>query len=325
MRSVLCRAVLSLAWITAACQTPRVASTVAVTAPAPAMPAEAPRTAPEVVPDARSAVLRATHCFEVEVTAVAHDPDHAEGHELTLRVVRVFKGSPGEGVGATFEVPVQTAVPGGAIEGPWSGIGARVGARAYVFVSASSTTVRGLFAEPSFLEVMPAALASHDVTLAFASEARPFDEALAEARLHAARLGPLFADYLWARHGARALVDAHVRDALFALLLEPAVAADARARMALLADNLADEPDATAEYLDAYTVTLFELLALPEASALHDEIVARRLPTLARAPRTPAEAFRTRPAAWVRARHTLARWRGRGDVTALRAWIRASD
>ena len=290
-----------------------------------------------VIPDSGSIVLRATHCVEVRVERAAPSPwrparpgYQAREVDLSLRVARALKGDLAERPGDLVEVRVSqegyaSARVMDALGGVWSDVALAPGASVLVFASSPSHGLAALVAEPACALVLPAEPFRDEVALALASEPLTLDALIARARALAPALQWVLAEHLWVRRGRGALTDAPTRAALFGLMLDPAVSPVARAKMLQMADDLAGAPDATGDYLDDLAVALFDLVALPAAAPLRDEVASTTLPNLLHLderPRAPATIFARRPDAHTRARATLRAWTGAADVTALARWLR---
>lgn len=121
--------------------------------------------------------------------------------------------------------------------------------------------------------------APHLANLAIVRDAEALDDALVIDRLRAtcAIATGIATNYAWQRAGAKALTDIRIYDALLSVVLEPSCSQVARAIMLDATYSLALAHEKPA-HIARIARTLFKLLAMPEASTLHDNIVGTWLP-----------------------------------------------
>ncbi len=286
----------------------------------------------QVLPS-RSRILRSTHIVHVVVEGVAAAPaapvGGARAVPVTLRLVEVFKGRVSRAVGATAALDLhQHEDPmgwGAAPTGVWTRHAITPGSAWVAFAESTSDDLATILNDPACTLVDPADDALADVRLArdVENQSAPAVDALARARAEAPRLHHLAAEYLWARFGPAVAHDLAALDGLLALVAAPAFAYPARE---LLLSELGTALDgAPREARARHVAALFQLLARPEASAHHDNLVGVRIPAALglQGPRVEsAQAlFADRPEARDFARHAIASYHGPSDTAALRAWL----
>jgi hypothetical protein len=247
-----------------------------------------------VLPDSPSIVLRSSHILRIAVEAAAvgaWTPDspglNRRTVDLTLRAVEVLKGDVGVAPGARFAVRVQqfawsTRRTPDALPGLWSSASTDVGTELLAFASSSLTAPEALVVEPACHTLLPAPQGLADVKLAANAESRHqgLTELLGEARRAAPSLGWIFPEYLWARYRARAADDHAALDEILGLLEYPPLSPDARYALLDRVVSAAGDEHATPAVIDRTALALAQLLATPEAAALHDGIIETHLPNV---------------------------------------------
>ncbi len=294
----------------------------------------APRgTAMLTAPDSRARILRSSHVAALRAARVEAAPG---GRELrvTFQLLRAFKGAFDVAEGATFEARLTRHPPTedytSAPAGVWSLHDVAEGTRWMAFAEApGEDRAAALVGDPRCRLVAPLDDALPDVELAWDVEHGGADGvgALALARGRAASLHPLAMEYLWHRFGAEAARDPARFERFLDLLEAPALRVQARTALLTELAGAVRPPERREALRARLAASLFRLLAMPEAAAHHDDLVAVHLPNalgLRGGPGVPpSELFRELPGAPGQARAALASYRGSRDVAALRAWLGA--
>lgn len=292
----------------------------------------------DVMPGSRSHLLRATHILVVRIEK-AKAGEWARGPsgvtrtvEVEAKLEEVYKGSVAEPVGSVIAVSLAQHGTGSsrvaAVPGAWSNHDIDAGARFVVLAVTGSEAAATILRDPACQAAIPAAEALPDVQLAAQTEDQALDVAgaVALARQVAPQLGFLFADYLWARYGGGALADEKNFDPIADLLEQPSLSALARGTLVpmLVAAVTSPEPP-PAKQVSRLAVAFFHLLSMPEAQALHDNLVGTYLPALLDVgephARRPADVFHDYPGELARARAAVQGYKGSQPAAPLLAWL----
>lgn len=286
-----------------------------------------------------STLLRATHALVVTVDDVvagdwSSSPDGGVVRtlEVTFMLSEVVKGETAQPPGATVRTTITQYTTGtgriARMPGAWSPMTVAPGARFVVLAIAGVRDAAEILRDPLCLQVLPAADALVDLHVAAAVEdrARGAADACALAAPHAPRLGALFAEFLWARHAAAAVADERSFAPFADLLGLPTLGAAARgALVARLTTDLTNPEPPPSRQRARFAAVLLRLIAMPEAAALHDNIVGTYLPTTLGLGRTDelraAEVFHDDPTTRSRAMQALGAYSGGESTAPLSAWI----
>ncbi|APR88254.1 hypothetical protein A7982_13603 [Minicystis rosea] len=289
-------------------------------------------------PRSRSSILRATRILVASVTSVQASPwsprppnNEERMVALSLKLEEVVKGPitqhPGDSIAIDVK-QVRAAVPWGPMPGVWSNQSIDPGTRVVAFGKIDSDDAAVTLGDSGCAALLPPEEALADVHLAAQAEAAHFDLAhlLSLARRAASALGAPFADYLWARHEAEALSTVSAFESLAAFLEDPALSHVTRTTLVMklsTAIDMAEPP--VPKHASRFAITLFRLLALPEAARLHDNLVGTYLPNLlglgSPHPRLVEDVFHDHPQDGAKARAALQHHRGTQSTAALLAWL----
>ncbi|APR87763.1 hypothetical protein A7982_13112 [Minicystis rosea] len=311
---------------------------------APSLPTAAPRAAPRAKakmitdPRSRSLILRATRILVATITSTKPGPwsplpPNAEERRVTisLKLDEVVKGPVTQHPGDVVDVDVRqekTDVPWGPLPGVWSNHPIDPSTRVIAFGKIDSKDAAVTFGDNGCEALLAPEEALADVHIAAKAEAGHLDLAhlLALARPAAGTLGAPFADYLWARHEAEALSSPAAFDSIASFMEEPALGHVPRTTLVMnvsTAIDMAEPP--VPKQANRFAVTLFRLVALPEAARLHDNLVSTYLPNLlglgSADARRPEDVFHDLPADRAKARTALQQYRGPQSTAALLSWI----
>jgi hypothetical protein len=283
-----------------------------------------------ILPASRSLLLRATHVVQLVLLAVRSGgwERAAEGMsrrevELRVRIEQIFKGKAAAGEERVLHVVqhrgdsmIYMPVPGA-----WSE--AKLEQGQVFVVLGSGPSLEAALASPH--QLLPAESAPEVRLAAEAEQHRwPLAQVVQKATPLAGELGIVFADWIWVRHGERALTDAASAEALFSLLELPALNGVARSTLAGAAVTRASAaPLAYAAGARRLALALFRLLAMPAGEGLNDNSVSTYLPALLHlrggsvVPK--GTLFSEEDAA--EAKRALAAYKGASSTAPLQAWL----
>lgn len=334
-----------IAWRTAvlfaaACSAPAVPAGPSAPSPADAAHLEAPRALPppppptstcRVVPEWRPGASYAQSASVVHLRVASATPgpttDQQRCVALELEVVTAYRGAakPGERVRvvvAQSMITHYTSRPAGAwwiVEqslAPGSEYVALCPAGALADVLAGSCNV------------MDHAPYQADLALVHAAETARVTglPLIAKLRAACAAANVLATGYVWEQTAAQARTELATFDALLGVVLEPACSTTTRAVLFDAVYGAGLERDAL-PHVRRLVRAMFQLLALPQAAGLHDNLIGTWLPNAlgldgGLPQRTAAEIFAGDPAGRTAATRTLAAYRGSADAGKLRAWLR---
>jgi hypothetical protein len=291
----------------------------------------------EVRPNSRSLILRATHIIVAQVVS-ANDPAWVRGPTFEERIIslqleleEVVKGRIKQRPGDIVRVEakqVRLGMSWRPMPGVWSNVPVADGTRLVAFSRMEGDDAAVALTDPAAVQLILAGEALHDVHVVsnVARRGMNLRTLLAEATPVAGALGWLFADYLWAKYEAEAIANFADFNAIMEFMERPSLNRIARATLLMsIPDSvLAPEPQLT-RHIDRLAVAMFRLLALPEAAALHENIVGTYLPNLlsAREPtsRPASVVFKDYPQEQSRALRALTAYK-QHDSAALLDWLR---
>ena len=294
------------------------------------------------IPSSRSLVLRATHILLIQIVssqASAWMTDQAASPKrtvrLTVRLEEILKGAVQQPPGSEMSIQVdQIGRPGKryyAVPGVWSDEPIDPGTRLVAFSSSPSDQAGVLLVEPSCIKVLLADKYLLDVKLAMQAETDKLTlpGLLKLAQPSAGSLDYVFAEYVVAKFDDSLLQDIDAFRLLMKFIENPTLSTVARSTLltSVYHKLIAFDP-APMPYVQALTVTMFHLVALPQASALHDNILQVYLPNLlglsgGGPPRKKAgDVFRGIPEERQKAERALQAYRGKVPADALMRWLR---
>lgn len=284
----------------------------------------------EVLPQSPSVLLRATDVVRLVMTAIHPSPWEKVSEtmsrrrvEVAVRVEEVFKGKATKGHDLVLHLSQHRSdsIIDSPVPGAWSEQQLEKGREAVV--AGAGASLLAALEEPQ--QVLPKKAAPEVRLVSRAEEERlGAPEVVKEAKANAGALDFVFAIWLWARHGERALVDPATADAVFSLLELPELGESARVTLVVEAVGRAGSAQST--YLAGtrrLTRALFKLLAVPAAKGMADNVVAVDLPALLRLHNPPPvpTSLLLDDAEREAARRRLQAYSGKADARPLAAWL----
>jgi hypothetical protein len=294
-----------------------------------------------VVPESPSLILRATHIVLVRIASADVRPwtNRADGMperaaDLVLELEEILKGDVDGHTGDRFRLEItQTGRPGSrvfALPGVWSDLPLDVGTRYVAFSVSDRHKAVDVMQGPALVRVAPAGEALLDARLALSGER----ERLSLARLlervseqDRSQLNHFFGEYVAARLADAFTGSPNEFDGVMRFVEDPKLSPICRtiiveAAHAQIAGSGVAEP-----VLARFVRAAFHLLAMPEAAAMHDQLVSDMLPqTLGLGTATPTitaeRAFSAAPAERQQAEQTLTRSTDQQAAQRLIRWLR---
>jgi hypothetical protein len=293
----------------------------------------------DVDPDSRSLILRATHIVAARVVS-ADDPQWLPvanmGEErvvsLQLALEQVLKGRVRQRPGDSIRIQAKQRRVGMSwrpLPGVWSNVPVAPGTRLVAFSRMEGDDAAAALNDPAALQLIPAADALDDVQVVarVAAGGMGLRALLAAAAAVDGTLGSLFADYLWARFQAEAMANFAAFDSIVEFMERRSLNRVARATLLMSIPDavLAPEPP-PADHVDRFAVAMFRLLDMPEAAALHENIVGTYLPNLLGLsepdPRPAGAVFKNYPQDRSRAARALSPYSRQSSASLLAEWLR---
>jgi len=247
-----------------------------------------------VVPESPSLVLRASHILLVRIVSADARPwtNRADGlpersADLILELEEVLKGDVGVHAGDRFRLTItQAGRPGSrvfALPGVWSDLPLDAGARYVTFSISTERKVVDVLQPPSLVRVAPEAEALLDVRKAVAAEAERLSLPRTLERVSEAdrgRLNHFFGEYVAARLHEVMSGSPNDFDAVMRFVEDPKLAPVCRTIIVEAAHTQLAGSDAPQPILARFVRTSFHLIALPEATDMHDQLLSDMLPQL---------------------------------------------
>ena len=291
----------------------------------------------DVLPTSTSLILRASHILVIQIQTSTPGPwrgDEETGEyrdvHLGLSVIEIVKGTTTAKVGDVVEIDVVQPKPAFTLRqlpGVWRNATLDVGTRYVSFSASSSEDAKGLFQEPTLTSLLPPDQALADVHIAAKADKDGLDltGTLALVKPFEPVIRDLFVDYLVATFGAQARSDIGRWKELCAFLEDPPLHIVARTALLMALSRAAAVPPPSNERADRLAVSLFHLLAMPEAAAQHDNLVSTYLPNLLDVAnphcRTPGEVFHDYPGEKQKALAAVNGYHGSDNVAPLLDWL----
>ena len=293
----------------------------------------------DVVPASPSAFLRATCVVRLVITSVQPGPWKPVGEglsrrevDLGVRLEEVFKAQMPKGevaAGRTLTVRLEQNRSGAPIYSPVPGLWSEqsLDKGRELVIACAGASLQAALSEP--LLILPKTAAAEARLIAQAEEQHLDALAVSRRAKELAKTAPesldfAFAQWLWARHGARALVEQQAAEAVFSLLELPGLPGSARVTLLVDAVGAASAaPGTTLVGSRRLVRALFKLLALPDAQPVAENAVSVDLPLLLRLHDPPLvpRSLLLSDAERDEARKLLEAWQGKADKSALRAWL----
>jgi hypothetical protein len=250
---------------------------------------------PSVETDSVSEIVRATTILLIRLHEVTFTPWAKErgsdlmARDVTMQVVieEVLKGKVRQNVGEPFALKVQQRGTGGFrvmdYYGLWSHVPVQPGARFVAFCAGASDDARMLLTDGQCEQLADPNGVLADTRAALELEAQRLSDTdiLAEATRAANQRRDIFARYIWARVQQRAMTSPDIFEALMKILEDPKTTAPARtAYLTCVYDTLGMTASPPEPQEARLIRAMLQLLVLPEAKLLHDEIGAVYLPNI---------------------------------------------
>lgn len=295
----------------------------------------------KTIPNSPSLVLRSTHILLIRIESSQPEQWAPEPNgnlkrtvDLIIRLEEILKGTVREPTGGQVHIIVeQFGRPGTryyAVPGVWSDHPIEPGTRLVAFCHGASDGAAELLREPSCQQLLPPEKSLADVRLALQAEAKDLTvpDALRLAEASAASLDYIFAEYVAAKLADSLLGDAGVFESLMRFIENPSLSIIARsALLTFVYSKVTAQDPAPKPYGQKLVVMMFHLIALPQASALHNNIISVYLPNLlglsGGATRKKAEdLFQEIPGERQKLERILQEYRGEASTDALVKWLR---
>jgi hypothetical protein len=294
-----------------------------------------------VVPDSRSVILRSTHILLIRIESSEAGPWQPEPNGNLVRHVRlavhleqILKGDVAqkEGSHLRFEVQ-QLGRPGTryyALSGAWTDQPIQPATRLVAFSSSQSADAANLLVEPSCKEIIPAETSLVDARIALDTERKnlPLSDSLRLAEPSAESLSYVFPEYVAAKFQGSLLGSISEFSSLMRFIENPKLSSVARTTLLDFAvSEIGDIRSPSPPVVLRLVVTLFNLIAMPEATALHDNIVGVYLPEVLRWNRgegklSASQVFLGAPSERVRAEAIINGYHGNAATETLRVWLK---
>jgi hypothetical protein len=247
-----------------------------------------------VVSESPSLILRATHIVLLAVDAAEVGPwgQNADGLRertatLSLRLEQTLKGDIEDRVGERFRLAVhQTGLPSTrvfALPGAWTNKPLDVGQRLVVFSVSSHRHVRQVLEEPEVVAVATAEEALLDATLAMRAERQhqPVSALLQSIpSADRSRLERFFGEYVAARMADVLAAPPEELEAVLRFVEDPRLSPVTRTMIFEEVEAQYGSAGLSERARARIALSAFRLLAMPEASAMHDAIASETLPKL---------------------------------------------
>ena len=286
------------------------------------------------LPDSSSLVLKAAQIVQVRVDRVEAPAwvDQATRQAiLHLTVTEVWKGliPPGPVVLSVTQVHPPIAGPILPPQGCWQDGRGQPGEEWVVFTGSTSEVAAQALAEGPCLAAQPAADTAIDIRIADRIETNrmTLPEIAALMLQRPARLHLTFAQYLYARFGDLHLEERSNLNAVLQLVTAPELGTPVRATLLDAVETYLSHSQATTDWhIDRLAVAMFDLLSVPQASDLYENLIETDLPNLlglvgGGERRRANSVFEHWPKERAAAKQALARYKGPGDPKPLLHWL----
>jgi hypothetical protein len=293
-----------------------------------------------VLPDSPSLVLQSTHILLIRIEFSeggqwAQDPSGnlARQTRLGIRLEQILKGETEQQAGSQIRIEVrQFGRPGTryyALPGVWSDQPIQPGARLVAFSSSAGKDAATLLVEPSCKKLFPAESSLSDVRLALDAEHKKLSlsDSLRLSEPSAASLGHIFPEYIAAKNSGSLFNEMNQYGALLRFMENPKLTPVARTTLLdFVATEVSEARPSSQPIVQRFVVTLFNLIAEPEASALHDNIITVYIPDILKfgsdRKLKASDVFRGVPGERARAENIISNYHGAAPTDALKDWIK---
>ena len=294
-----------------------------------------------VVPDSRSVILRSTHILLIRIEsseAGQWQPDPSGNlvrHvRLAVRLEQILKGKVALKEGSQLRIEVRQFGRSGtryyALPGAWSDQPVQPATRLVAFSSSQSADAAHLLVEPACKEIMPAESSLVDARIALDTERKSLSlsDSLKLAEPSAGSLSHVFPEYLAAKYQGSLLGNISEFSSLMRFIENPKLSSVARTTLLEFAvSEIGDVRSPSPPIVLRLVVTLFNLIALPEAAGLHDNIVAVYLPDVLRWQQvdgklSASQVFQGAPSERARAEAIINAYHGNVATDTLKTWLK---
>ncbi|MBZ5675121.1 MAG: hypothetical protein LAP61_12825 [Acidobacteriia bacterium] len=289
-----------------------------------------------LVPDSRSVILQSTHIVLVRVTRVeapAWSAERTRIARIELNLIEVLKGEIVNGSGTVrFEVTQRLPDPEGYPypNNCWSSQDVQTGAELVIFSKTESRVAADVVGQSACRRLMLSSLALSSVRAAAQVEAEnpPLDNLARRLVSVAGGIQPVFMEYLVERFGDLRLQERGNFEAVLALLEAPALQPVVRVtlwngiRGFIMSSGRVEE-----WHFHRVAISLFRLLALPEAVSMQGNIIGTYLPNLlglgTSNVRSANDVFRDWPGERQNATSVINGYSGADSKEPLLSWLKA--
>jgi hypothetical protein len=243
----------------------------------------------------RSIVLRSTHIVLTKVVVSkpgtwAPSPPGLKSRkvELSIRIAETLRGKLDPAPEGPVEVTVEQTEYAGMLmmqplRGSWSRVPIDPGTELVTFSESGSQRAEQVLEEPGCKLVLPAEQALPGARIA--AQALRDDLLLARTLELAAplteKLDPVFAGFLWERYADEAMASQRAFDALAEFSERKGLGLRTRQELIEGLDTLVSmRGDETPRRAQRLALTMFRVLLMPEAAALHENLIGTDLPNL---------------------------------------------
>jgi len=294
-----------------------------------------------VVPDSRSVILRSTHILLIRIDSSEAGPWQPEPSgnrvrhvHLLVHLEQILKGEVSQQAGTQLRLEVQQLGRPGtryyALSGAWTDQPIQSATRLVAFSSSQSTDAANLLVDPSCKQILTAESSLVDVRIALDSERDKLSltDSLRLAEPSAGALNYVFPEYVAARYHGTLFENLSAFSSLIRFVQVPAL--PPVARTPLLDFAVSEYGDARLPSSSArlsLVMALFNLIAMPEAAPLHDNVVGVYLPDVLQWNRVPGElsasqVFEGAPSERARAESIVNGYHGSAAMGKLKDWLR---
>lgn len=294
-----------------------------------------------VVPDSRSVILRSTHILLIRIESSEAGPWQPEPSgnlvrhvRLAVRLEQILKGEVVQKEGSQLRLEVQQLGRPGtryyALSGAWTDQPIQPATRLVAFSSSESADAANLLVEPSCKEIIPAESSLVDARIALDTESKhlSLSDSLRLAETSAGSLSYVFPEYVAARFQGSLLGSISEFSSLLRFIENHKLSSVARTTLLDFAvSEFGDVRSPSPPLVLKFVVTLFNLIAMPEAAALHDNLIGVYLPEVLRwnhldGKLSASQVFQGAPSERARAEAIINGYHGNASTEALKVWLK---
>lgn len=291
------------------------------------------------ISDSTSIILRSTHIGLLRIIRAEPQPWENQPGDLRRRAVQLkaqwletLKGTVSDQSPKPFDATVMQYKTAGPFilptPGAWSYQDLQPGLEVIIFSRTNQDSIQAVLADGACELVQPAQTVLTGVRLAMDAikKGMEIDALLPAARANAADLDEIFCSFFGEYYKDSILDSLQDYDQYLSFLQTPALTPTARSVVLDAVYSAASDIDDDSERVCRLAAVMFKLVALPEANALHDNIIQVFLPNLiglsgGARKRSADEVFSRSPEERLSARQTLLRYAGTADPSQLLHWL----